>query len=333
MKLTENIQSIDFEETGKSMYQLAERMYPICRSITGNGVRETLAILSEIQPVEITEIPSGTQVFDWAIPDEWNISDAWIKNSTGEKIIDFKKLNLHVLNYSTQVDKEVDLDELKEHVSTLPEHPDWVPYRTSYHTRHWGFCMAHNQLNSLENGRYHVKVDAEIKPGSLTYGEIFIPGKTEKEVLITTHVCHPSLCNDNLSGLAVLIYMAKFLKSQEPEYSYRFLISPGTIGPIAWLSRNEKNVHRIKHGLVLNLLGDNTPFHYKKSREGDFEIDKIMQYLLKNKEGAKTIEFSPYGYDERQFCSPGFNLPVGGFRANHMVNFRNIIPPQITSIL
>jgi len=310
MELIERLMNIDPIQAGNSMYRLAEKLYPICRSITGNGVRQSLKIMKQFIPLTMVEVPTGTKVFDWEIPDEWNIRDAWIKNPKGEKIVDFKKLNLHVLNYSTPVDREISLEDLKREVFTLPEYPDWVPYRTSYHNRRWGFCMTENQLNSLEKGNYRIKIDSEIKPGSLTYGEYLIMGESNEEVLITCHICHPSLCNDNLSGISVATHLAAFLSQVKTRYSYRFLFIPGTIGSIAWLSKNEKNVHRIKHGIVLNLLGDATPFHYKRSRRGDTEIDKIMEYLLRDTEG-KILDFSPYGYDERQFCSPGFNLPVG----------------------
>jgi aminopeptidase-like protein len=305
------LHEFDLNNEGKAMYRLADRLYPICRSITGNGVRETLSILKEIVPIEIVEIPTGTKVFDWEIPDEWNITDAWIKNPDGEKIVDFKKLNLHVLNYSEPVDKHVGLSELKEHLYTMPDKPEWVPYRTSYYNRKWGFCLAHNQMVSLTEGKYHVKVDSEIKPGSLTYGEYYIPGKSKEEVLFTCHVCHPSLCNDNLSGIVLATKLAEVLSKMDTHFSYRFLFIPGTIGSIAWLSRNEDKLHNVKHGVVLSLLGDSTPFQYKKSRQGNAKIDSILTYLLENKKGSKILEFSPYGYDERQFCSPGFNLPVG----------------------
>jgi aminopeptidase-like protein len=311
MSLTNDFEKIDLQKAGNLMYKLAERLYPICRSITGNGVRETLSIINEFVPLNIREIPSGTKVFDWEIPDEWNIHDAWVKNPEGEKIVDFKKLNLHVLNYSIPVEKHVNLKELKEHLFTLPEYPEWVPYRTSYYTRQWGFCMAHNQCENLKDGNYQVKIDSEIKPGSLTYGECFIPGETNEEVLFSCHVCHPSLCNDNLSGIILATFLASVLNKMDLHFSYRFLFIPGTIGSIAWLSLNEDKIKNIKHGIVLTLLGDSSPFQFKRSRQGDAEIDKIMEYLLKDIVGSKMLEFSPYGYDERQFCSPGINLPVG----------------------
>lgn len=301
----------DSHKSGKFMYDLARRLYPICRSITGNGVRETLSILNEILPVSITEIESGTKVFDWEIPDEWNINDAWIKSPDGEKIVDYKKLNLHVLNYSEPINKRVDFDDLKNNLYSIPEYPDWIPYRTSYHHRQWGFCLSHSQLQTLQNVAYEVFIDSEIKPGALTYGEIFIPGKSDEEFVFSCHICHPSLCNDNLSGIVIATELAGILSKMDMNYSYRFLFIPGTIGSIAWLSRNEEKVDLIKHGLVLTLLGDSSPFHYKKSRRGNAEIDRIIEYLLKSENDAKILDFSPYGYDERQFCSPGFNLPFG----------------------
>ncbi|MCD4696064.1 MAG: DUF4910 domain-containing protein [Bacteroidales bacterium] len=299
-------------ETGNKLYQLIEKLYPVCRSITGDGVRHTLDVLSEIIPLKIIEVPSGTKAFDWEVPEEWNINDGWIKNSNGEKIVDFKKLNLHVLNYSTPVNKTVNLNELKEHLFTLPDQPDWVPYRTSYHTHRWAFCMSHNQMLSLPEDDYSVHIDSSIKPGSLTYGEFYLKGELEQEVLISCHICHPSLCNDNLSGISIAVNLAKHLSRQKLKYSYRFLFIPGTIGSITWLSRNEDILHLVKHGLVMNLLGDASDFYYKRSRKGSAEIDKIMEYvLLKNERNNTILDFSPYGYDERQFCSPGFNLPVG----------------------
>jgi aminopeptidase-like protein len=303
---------IDRNRVGANMFRLISECYPICRSITGNGVRETLKLINNIIPLKIHEVPSGTQVFDWEIPNEWNIAKAYIKDSTGRKIIDFKDLNLHVLNYSVPVHKEVSLAELKEHIFTLPEHPDWVPYRTSYYQGNWGFCMSHNQLKSLNDEKYQVLIDSSLEKGSLTYGEYLIAGEKEDEVLISTHICHPSLCNDNLSGIAVSTFLARHLSKQSLRYSYRFLFLPGTIGSIAWLCLNEKNISKIKHGLVITLLGDPSNFTYKKSRQGDAEIDFVLENCLKHSGYPFRIkDFFPYGYDERQYCSPGFDLPVG----------------------
>jgi aminopeptidase-like protein len=299
-------------KSGREMYKLIERLYPITRSLTGNGNRETLAAVSEIIPLQIREIPTGTQVFDWQVPKEWNIKDAWIKNSKGEKIIDFQKSNLHVLNYSIPVNKKVSLEELKEHLFTLPEQPDWIPYRTSYHNPQWGFCMAHKQFERLPDESYEVMIDASLEPGSLTFGEYFIEGELTDEVLISTHICHPSLANDNLSGIAVSAFLAAQIGQSKPRYSYRFLFIPGTIGSITWLALNEEKVSHIKHGLVLNLLGDASNFYYKKSRQGNAAVDQILEHVLKTTfKDYGIIDFYPYGYDERQYCSPGFNLPVG----------------------
>ena len=306
--------SIDLNEIGHEMFRLMTKCYPICRSITGDGVRETLGLVNEVIPVETHEVPTGTKVFDWEIPNEWNIEAAYIKDSTGKKIVDFNDLNLHVLNYSTPVHKKVTLNELKKHIFTIPEQPDLIPYRTSYYQENWGFCMSHNQYVNLEEGDYEVVIQSSLKKGSLTYGEYFIPGEIEDEVLISTHICHPSLCNDNLSGIAISAFLSRWLSKQSPRFSYRFLFVPGTLGSIAWLKLNEENVSKIKHGLVITLLGDSSNFTYKKSRRGNAEIDQIVEHYLKHAGNDFQInDFSPYGYDERQYCSPGFNLPVGCF--------------------
>lgn len=312
MDISEKSKLMDMDQLGDKFYDLIKEMYPICRSITGNGVRETLSIISKIIPLEIKEVPSKTKVLDWEVPLEWNITDAWIKNAQGEKIIDFKNSNLHVLNYSIPVHKKVNLKELKEHLFTLPDYPEWIPYRTSYHNREWGFCMAHKQLENLKDEMYEVNIDSSLEEGALTYGEVYIKGEFEDEVLITTHICHPSLANDNLSGIAISAYLAEKLCGMQTKYSYRFLFIPGTIGSITWLHFNENKIGNIKYGLVLTLLGNEASFNYKKSRRGVAEIDKIVENALKHTfEDYGILEFSPYGYDERQFCSPGYNLPVG----------------------
>jgi aminopeptidase-like protein len=277
-------------------------------------VRQTLKILQEYIPSTIHEVPTGTTVFDWTVPKEWNIRDAYIKNPLGEKIVDFKKCNLHVLNYSLPVKKKVSLDELKAHAFTLPDKPDWIPYRTSYYKENWGFCLSHNQLSALTDGEYEVFIDASLEDGHLTYGEYFLQGKTADEFLISTHICHPSLANDNLSGIALAVFLGKHLSALSTRYSYRFLFTPGTIGSITWLSLNEAQASRIKHGLVLACVGDTGKITYKKSRRGHADIDRaVIQVLNSTGNPYEVCEFSPYGYDERQFCSPGFNLPVGCF--------------------
>lgn len=296
------------------MYQLIKTLYPICRSITGNGVRKTLGIIKKHIPLKIHEIPSGTKVFDWTIPKEWNIKDAYIKNSRGQKIIDFKKSNLHVLNYSTPIHKKISLKQLKKHLHTLPDYPDWIPYLTSYYQENWGFCFSHKHYRQLKNDIYEIFIDSSLTDGSLTYGEFYLKGKTDKEVLLTCYICHPSLCNDNLSGIVLLTFLAKYLNLQRRKlkYSYRFLFIPETIGAITWLSLNEDKVSNIKHGLVATCLGDSGKFTYKKTRQGNAVIDKVVEkVLIDSKEPYEIIDFFPSGSDERQFCSPGFNLPVG----------------------
>ena len=299
-------------EIGEQLYRFASELYPICRSITGDGIRRTLALIGQKVPLQITEVPSGTVVFDWTVPKEWNVREAYIKDAAGRRVVDFRENNLHVLNYSTPIHAKVPLGELKEHLFSLPEHPDWIPYRTSYYQPTWGFCVTENQKLALSAPEYEVHIDTVLEDGQLTYGECFLPGRSDAEVLVSVHACHPSLANDNLSGLSVATWLAQRLSGLEHRYSYRFLFIPGTIGAIAWLARNHESAQRVRHGLVLAGVGDAGGFHYKKSRRGDAEIDRaVMQALRHCGEPAEVLEFSPYGYDERQYCSPGFNLPVG----------------------
>jgi aminopeptidase-like protein len=308
-------EALDSPLLGQHLYQLVAELYPICRSITGNGVRETLKLMQRHIPLEIQEVPSGTEVFDWVVPPEWNIRDAYIKDAQGQTIVDFKTCNLHVVNYSIPVHQTLTLSDLKAHLFTLPDYPDWIPYRTSYYKENWGFCLSHKQYLQLPEQDYEVYIDSSLEPGFLTYGEYYLPGETTDEVLISCHICHPSLCNDNLSGIAVAVFLAKHL-SQLPQrrYSYRFLFIPGTIGSITWLCRNEVQTAKIQHGLVLTCVGDPGKITYKKSRRGDAEIDRVATYVLKTSApDYEVIDFFPYGYDERQYCSPGFNLAVGCF--------------------
>lgn len=308
------------EPVGEIMYRLIKELYPFCRSITGNGVRKTLELLKKHIPLTVHEVPSGTQVFDWKVPKEWNIRDAYIINPRGEKIIDFGDSNLHVLHYSVPVKANMPLAQLKEHLFSLPEYPDWIPYRTSYYDENWGFCLSHKQLSGLEEGDYEVCIDSTLSNGSLTYGEYLLPGDTEDEVLISCHVCHPSLCNDNLSGIALVTFLAQVLEKRKARrYSYRFLLIPGTIGSITWLARNENNLFKIRHGLVVVCVGDKGGFTYKKTRQGDAEIDRTVIHVLKHfGRHYDVVDFYPYGYDERQYCSPAFNLPVGSLsRTTH----------------
>ncbi len=302
----------DERQLGLDLYRLMSELYPICRSITGDGVRLTLQILQQYIPLEIHEVPSGTQVFDWTVPKEWNVRDAYVKNDRGEKVIDFQVSNLHLLNYSTPIHQRMPLSQLQEHLFSLPEHPDWIPYRTSYYQEAWGFCLGERTRTELTDGEYEVYIDSALTDGHLTYGEYYLPGETDREVLFSCHVCHPSLCNDNLSGIVVATFLAQLLKTSPRRYSYRFLFVPGTIGSITWLAVNADRTEQIAHGLVISGLGDAGAMTYKKSRRGDAEIDRIVAHVLAHAGKPYAIEdFSPYGYDERQYCSPGFDLPVG----------------------
>jgi aminopeptidase-like protein len=298
---------------GEELYKLVAELYPICRSITGDGVRRTLEIVDREIGLEVHEVPTGTQVLDWTVPREWNVRDAWVADPSGERVIDFQASNLHLVSYSVPVRTTIGLAELKQHLFTLPDHPDWVPYRTSYYAERWGFCASQRLVDRLPDGDYEVCVDTTLADGHLTYGEHLVEGETTDEVLVSCHVCHPSLANDNLSGIAVATRLASLLdRGPRPRYSYRFLFIPGTIGSITWLARNEDRVDRIRHGLVLSGVGDPGGFTWKRSRRGDAEIDQAVAHVLgRSGRAHQVVDFSPYGYDERQYCSPGFDLPVG----------------------
>ncbi len=299
-------------KTGVDLHQLASELYPICRSITGNGTRETLRQIQRLIQLQIREVKSGADVFDWTIPLEWNVREAYLNRADGTRILDYRDCNLQILNYSVPMRARVQLDELKKHLTTLPNHPNWIPYRTSYYTPEWGFCMKHKQMQDLEDGEYEVVIDTTLEPGFLTYGEFYLQGQSTEEVLISAHICHPSLANDNLSGIVVACFLAGLLRGRRLRYSYRFVFVPGTIGAITWLAKNKDNAQQIRHGLVLTCVGDASAFHYKKSRRGDAEIDRAAALALRScGEPYEVLDFSPYGYDERQYCSPGFNLPVG----------------------
>lgn len=300
-------------ELGLAMHDFMADLFPLCRSITGNGVRETLADVGKEIPLEIHEVPSGTQVFDWSVPLEWNIADAFIKDPSGKRLIDFQQCNLHVVSYSVPIHKKMTLADLKPHLHSLPDYPTWIPFRTSYYRENWGFCLSHKQLSELPDGvELEVCIESTLASGSLTYGECYLRGDTQDEILISCHVCHPSLCNDNLSGLAVATALAKAMAKRPRRYSYRFIFIPATIGAITWMARNEAVLQNIRHGLVITGVGDQGAITYKKSRRGDAEVDRAMQHVLRYDEpGHRVIDFFPYGYDERQYCSPAFNLPVG----------------------
>ena len=303
------------------LMSLVEQLYPTCRSITGDGVRSTLDVLSRHLPVTVREIPSGTSVLDWTVPDEWNIRDAYIADASGRRLVDFHDNNLHVVSYSVPVDARMSLEELRPHLYTLPDQPDLIPYRTSYYERNWGFCLTQLQLAELAPGEtYVVRIDSTLTPGSLTYGEVVVPGRTSDEILVSAHVCHPSLADDNLSGIAVSAFAAqRLLLGPTPRHAHRFLFAPGTIGAITWLAHNRDAVARIKHGLTLTCLGDSHPFTYKRTVHGDRVIDRAAALTLAaSGVDHHLIDFFPYGYDERQYNSPGFRLPVGSLmRGRH----------------
>jgi aminopeptidase-like protein len=316
MNLQGNVsRALTSDGIGRDIYALAAEIYPICRSITGNGVRATLRELSAHVPLRVHEVSTGTAAFDWTVPREWNIRDAYIRDARGNKIVDFAASNLHVMSYSAPVHARMPFAELKKHLYSLPEQPDLIPYRTSYYAENWGFCISHRQLESLREETYEVLIDSTLEDGALSYGEYLHHGAGDDEVLLSAHICHPSLANDNCSGLALLAHLAKNIGRMKTRYSYRFLFAPGSIGALTWLSRNEDKVGRIRHGLVLSCVGDGGGPTYKKSRRGDTEIDRAMAHVLRHSGHRPTIiDFSPYGYDERQYCSPGFDLAVGLFQ-------------------
>ncbi len=296
----------------RDLMELAARLYPICRSITGAGLRQTLRILAGCVPLELVEIPSGTAVFDWEVPPEWNIESARLMDPGGRVVADFAQHNLHIVNYSEPVSATVPFEDLKPRLHVSNRDPGWIPYKTSYYRRNWGFCVRARDLQGFVPGDYRVEIASTLQPGSLTYGELLLPGASSREVLVFTHACHPSLANDNVSGLVVTTALAQWLADRPRRYSWRFVFAPGTIGSLCWLRNNEHNLGSVEHGLVLGLLGDRAPWTYKKSRRGDAAIDDIVPHVLRELDPrSRVIDFEPYGYDERQLCSPGFNLPVG----------------------
>ncbi|HEU4622350.1 MAG TPA: DUF4910 domain-containing protein [Burkholderiaceae bacterium] len=292
--------------------ELVHALFPICRSITGNGVRETLAHVARYIPLVNHEVPSGTPVLDWEVPREWNVRDAYIADMSGRRVVDFNANNLHLMSYSVPVRARMTLDALRAHLFTRPDQPDWIPYRTSYWREAWGFCLSQRQLDTLPEGEYDVVVDTTLEPGHLTYGECVIRGRSAQEVLIFTHVCHPSLCNDNASGIAAAAVLVQEIARQTPHLTYRFVFAPGTIGAITWIARNADVLPRVRAGLSIGSLADSGPLTFKRSRRGDTEIDAISAAVVRSlDEHARIEDFSPYGYDERQFCSPGVDLAFG----------------------
>jgi aminopeptidase-like protein len=311
MKMTDGLKQD--ESTSTRMHDLVTELYPICRSITGEGVRETLRIIQRYIPLTISEVASGTKVFDWTVPPEWNIRDAYIADDYGRRLVDFRQLNLHVMGYSQPIHARMTLGELRPHLFTVPGHDDWIPYRTSYYKENWGFCLSERQLAAFHDSEtYNVCIDSTLRPGYLTYGECYLPGHTMDEVLVSCHICHPSLCNDNLSGISIAVQLFRALTTLDRRFSYRLLLIPGTIGSITWLSLNRQLLPRIKHGFVVTGAGDRGDITYKRSRHGNAMIDRAMAHVIRHSNlQHRIIDFFPYGYDERQFCSPGINLPIG----------------------
>jgi aminopeptidase-like protein len=300
------------DSVGRELHDLIARLYPICRSISGDGVRQSFELLRPFIELDVTEVATGTAAFDWTVPREWNISEAWIADSSGRRIVDFADCNLHVLGYSTPVRARMSLDELRQHVFTHETEPDWIPFRTSYYNERWAFCLSQNQLDAMQPGEYEVCIDSSLEDGAVTYAEAVLPGEMSDEVLVSTYSCHPSLANDNVSGIALLALLGRQLKQTPHRYTYRLLWSPGSIGPISWLARNEPRLGDVKHGLVVSCVGDPGPVTYKRSRSGDAEIDRAVAVVLRDLgEEHRIRDFVPLGGDERQFCSPGINLPMG----------------------
>lgn len=297
-----------------SMRAQMQRLYPICRSITGDGLRATLSDVAQMLPLTIHEVPSGSKALDWIVPREWNIRSAWIKDMDGRVLVDFAESNLHVVNYSAPISGVVSREELHSHLHSLPDRPASIPYVTSYYNENWGFCVTDTQRQTLTDEHYEVLIDSTLTDGFLSYGEVVLGGESAEEVLLTTHVCHPSLANDNLTGIAMLTALGSHLRDlAKRRYTYRLLFIPGTIGSLSWLERNRDTVSRVKHGIVMTGLGDTHTPGWKKTRRGTDEIDRVMLHVLARQADHHVLEYYPYGYDERQFTSPGFALSVGRF--------------------
>jgi aminopeptidase-like protein len=308
---------------GVEMHDFIRRLFPICRSLTGDGVRETLRIIKEHIPITMHEVPSGTVVFDWKIPKEWNIKDAYIEDENGQKIVDFKKNNLHVIGYSTPINKTITLAELQEHLHSLPDRPDAIPYVFSFYKEQWGFCMTHHERLKLKGKSYKIVIDSEFKEGFLTYAELIIPGESEKEIFISTYVCHPSMANNELSGPAVATFLAKSVLSKPRRYTYRFIFIPETIGAITYLTRNlEKMKKNVIAGFNLTCVGDNGSYSYIPTRNGDTYTDKVMLNVLSSMHpDFIKYSFLDRGSDERQYNAPGIDLPVCCFSRSKFGKF------------
>jgi len=303
----------DLLSPSDNMWRLMRELYPICRSITGDGVRKTLAILGRDMPLVHHRFPSGTQCYDWEVPFEWNIDGALLRYEDGTVIANFEHHNLHVLGYSLPVDGWFTLDELRTHLFSLPEQPDIIPYVTSYYRSEWGFCLSHRAKEALKPGRYHARIDSRFSPGELVLGEAFLPGRTEREILISCYICHPSMANDSLSGVVLAAELYRELSKRSHLFSYRFCFLPETIGAIAYLSRFGQRLKKALHaGLVVTCVGDSGRIHYKQTRCGNHLLDRVVANVLRHGKWPHEIRgFRPLGSDERQYCSPGFDMPVG----------------------
>jgi aminopeptidase-like protein len=328
--------------TKKELKSYFKKLYPICRSITGDGFRKSLGIIGKIVDLEYFKFKTGTNVLDWTIPKEWNIKDAYIVCPDGKKIANFKDNNLHVVNYSIPINKTMSLHELKKNIHTLPKQPNAIPYITSYYKKNWGFCIEYNKYKKLKPGKYKVVINTNLKKGELIYSDMKILGKSKKEILLSTYLCHPQMANHELSGPLVWSMLYRILKNTGPhKYTYRFLICPENIGSAAFLHKNKNNVKNIIAGYVINCVGYGNEFNYKKSRNGNTIADNAAINVLENSNFKFNIlNFEPWGSDEKQFCSPGFDLPIGlimrktygGFKEYHtsldnekLINFDTII--------
>lgn len=308
---------LESEYTGNDLYELAKNIFPIYRSITGEGVRNTLQIIKQIVPdLNIYEVASGKKAYDWEVPKEWNISEAYIEDEFGKRIIDFKENNLHVVGYSYPIDRWVTKAELKEYIYTQPDQPKVIPYITSYYSPRSGFCMSEEMWNNLPEGKYHMYIDSRFSDGSMTYGEIVIPGDTSDEICFSTNICHPGLGSNEVSGPCVLTYLAKWLSEQpHRRYTYRFLFIPETIGSITYISQHLEEMQRnIRAGFVITCVGDDLEYSYVESREGGTLADRALEQVLKYYAPMyKKYSFLKRGSDERQYCSPGVDLPFAVF--------------------
>jgi aminopeptidase-like protein len=307
--------SIDTVATGSAMWNLMQSLYPLHRSIAGPGLRQTLQVLRRHVPIAVHEIPTRSRVYDWEVPAEWEVRDAYVADRHGRRWIDYRQCNLHVMSHSQPVRRQMSWEELQPHLHSLPDQPDWIPYRTAFFREDWGFCATHRQLHAMQqlsDEVFEVVIDADFKSGALSLGELVLPGSERDECLIHVHTCHPSLADDNLSGIVVASFLANHLAQRPRRWTYRFVFAPATIGAITWLWMRQGDLASIRAGLVLSLLGNEGPFHYKRSRQESSFIDRACGHVLRQRGMADNVlPFSPMGYDERQFNSPGFQLPVG----------------------